>query len=139
MLDSFTLPHPFGATGGTGLIGNEVLRRFHVAFDYRHARIFLSPGQHCSDQFLLDASGLDLRWAPASAAFVIHDVAKASAAWDAGLRAGETLAAINGQPASAFTIAQLSALLSQDGRELWLTVKRGVGTRSVHLTLRKRL
>ena len=138
-LGSFTLLHPFGATGGTALIGNEVLLRFHVAFDYQHARIFLSPGQHFSDAFLFDASGLDLRWAPASADFVIHDVAKDSAAWDAGLRAGDTLTAINGQPASAFTIDQLADLLTEDGHELWLTAKRGADSRAVHLNLRKRL
>jgi hypothetical protein len=136
---SFTLPHPFGATGGTGLIGNEVLRRFHVTFDYPHERVFLSPGQHFSDPFLFDASGLDLRWAPASMDFVIHDVSRASAAWDAGLRTGDTLSAINGQPASSFTIEQLATLLSEDGRQLWLTVKRGAGSFSVHFTLRKRL
>ncbi|HKD51934.1 MAG TPA: aspartyl protease family protein [Candidatus Acidoferrum sp.] len=138
-LDSFTLPRPFGATGGTGLIGNEVLRRFHVAFDYAHARIFLSPGQHFSDPFLFDASGLDLRCVSEGAAFVIHDVAKASAAWEAGLRAEDTVIAINGQPASAFTIDQLAALFSQDGRVLWLTVKKDADTRSIRLTLRKRL
>jgi len=138
-LDSFTLPRPFGAAGGTGLIGNEVLRRFHVAFDYPHARIFLSPGQHFSDPFLFDASGLDLRCVSEGAAFVIHDVAKASAAWEAGLRAEDTVIAINGQPASAFTIDQLAALFSQDGRVLWLTVKKDADTRSIRLTLRKRL
>jgi hypothetical protein len=138
-LDSFTLPFPLGATGGTGLIGNEVLRRFHVAFDYAHARVFLSRGQHFSDPFLFDASGLDLRCASASAAFVIHDVSKDSAAWEAGLRAGDTLTAINSQPASAFNIEQLAALLSEDGSVIWLSVKRGADTRSVHLTLRRRL
>ncbi len=138
-LDSFTLPRPFGATGGTGLIGNEVLRRFHVAFDYPHARIFLSPGQHFSDPFLFDASGLDLRCISEGAAFVIHDVAKASAAWEAGLRPEDTLVAINGQPASAFTIEQLGALFTQDGRVVWLTVKHEADTRSIRLILRKRL
>jgi hypothetical protein len=138
-LGLFTLAHPFGAAGGTALIGNEVLRRFHVAFDYTHARIFLSQGQHFSDPFLLDASGLDLRSGSAGTAFVIHDVAKSSAAWEAGLRSGDTLTAINGQPASAFTIEQLASLLSQDGRVVWLTVKHNADTRSIRLILRRRL
>jgi hypothetical protein len=138
-LDSLTLPRPFGATGGTGLIGNEVLRRFHVVFDYPHARIFLSPGQHFSDSFLFDASGLDLRCVSEGTVFVVHDVAKASVAWEAGLRAEDTLIAINGQPASAFTIEQLGSLFTQDGRVVSLTVKRKADTRSIRLTLRKRL
>ena len=72
-------------------------------------------------------------------AFVIHYVAKSSAAWEAGLRAGDTLTAINGQAAAAFTIEQLASLLSQDGRVVCLTVKRATDTRSIRLTLRKRL
>jgi hypothetical protein len=138
-IGSFTLRRPFGAAGGTALIGNEVLRRFHLTFDYPHTQIFLSPGQHFADAFLFDASGIDLRWDSTAAAFVIHDVASPSAAWDAGLRSGETLVAINGQPASAFTIEGLTALLAEDGRELSLTVKRGTEERSVQLPLRKRL
>lgn len=138
-LDSFTLHRPFGATGGRALIGNEILRRFHVAFDYPHARIFLTPGQHFSDPFLFDASGLDLRWAPESATFAVHDVAKASAAWEAGIRPKDTLSAINGQAASAFSIEQLAKLFSEDGRDVWLTIQRGAETRSVQLKLRKRL
>jgi hypothetical protein len=138
-LDSFTLPRPFGATGGTGLIGNEVLRRFHVAFDYPHARIFLSPGQHFYDPFLFDASGLELRCVSDGMAFVIQDVAKASPGWEAGLRAEDALIALNGQPASAFTIEQLGALFTQGGRVVWLTVKHKSETRSIRLILRKRL
>jgi hypothetical protein len=138
-VDSFSLPHPLGAAGGAGLIGNEILRRFHVAFDYPHARILLSPGQHFSDPFLFDASGLDLRYGPTGAGFVIHDVAKASAGWEAGIHAEDTIVVVNGQPASSFTIEQLAALLSQDGRQVDLTVRRAEDTRSIRLTLRKRL
>jgi hypothetical protein len=136
---SFTVPHPFGATGGISLIGNEIWRRFHLAFDYPHARIFLSPGRHFSDPFLLDASGLDLRWAPAFVSFDVHDVGKDSPGWVAGIRPNDTIIAINGQPASAFTMEQASQLLTEAGREIWLTVKRGATTRDTKLLLRKRL
>ena len=135
----FVLSHPFGATGGVSLIGNEILRRFHVAFDYPHEKIFLSPGQHFSDPFQLDASGLDLRWDSGLASFDIHDVGKDSAAWIAGIRPKDTLTAINGQVASAFTMEQVSQLLTEAGREIWLTVKHGTTTQVVKVTLRKRL
>jgi len=138
-VDSFSLARPLGATGGVGLIGNEILRRFHVAFDYPHVRIVLTPGQHFSDPFLFDASGLDLRYDPTGAGFIIHDVAKASAGWEAGIHAEDRIIAVYGQPASSFTIEQLVALLSQDGRQVDLTVKRAENTRSVRVTLRRRL
>ncbi|HZN92083.1 MAG TPA: hypothetical protein VFB81_05240 [Myxococcales bacterium] len=40
-LGSFVLDRPVGATGGVQLIGTEVLRRFHVVFDYSRQRIIL--------------------------------------------------------------------------------------------------
>jgi len=135
----FVLPHPFGATGGVSLIGNEILRRFHLAFDYAHERIFLSPGQHFSDPFQLDASGLDLRWTSGFESLDVHDVGKDSPAWVAGMRSTDTIIAINGQLASAFTMEQVSQLLTEAGREIWLTVKRGTRSQLIKVTLRKRL
>jgi hypothetical protein len=138
-IGSFTLAHPFGVTGGVALIGNEIWRRFHVAFDYPHARIFLSPSQHFSDPFVLDASGLDLRWTPGFGSFDVHDVGKDSPAWIAGIRPKDTIMAINGQPASAFAMEQVSQLLTEGGREIWLKVKRRATTQNIKLSLRKRL
>lgn len=138
-IGSFTLPHPFGVTGGVALIGNEIWRRFHVAFDYPHARIFLSPGQHFSDPFLLDASGLDMRWTAGFASFEVHDVSKDSPGWVAGIRSQDTIVAINGQPASAFAMEQVAQLLTETGREIWLKVKRGTTTQDIKLSLRARL
>jgi len=138
-IGSFVLAHPFGATGGVSLIGNEIWRRFHLAFDYAHERIFLSPGQHFSDAFRFDASGLDLRWDSAFVGLEVHDVGKDSPAWIAGIRSKDTVVAINGQPTSAFTIEQVSQLLTEAGREIWLTLKRGATNQVVKLSLRKRL
>jgi len=55
------------------------------------------------------------------------------------VRSEDRIIAINGQPASAFTIDQLGTLFSQDGRVLWLTVIHEADTRSIRLILRKRL
>jgi hypothetical protein len=138
-IGSFVLAHPFGATGGVSLIGNEIWRRFHLAFDYAHERIFLSPGQHFSDAFQFDASGLDLRWDSTLVGLDVYDVSKDSPAWIAGIRSKDTVVAINGQPTSAFTVEQVSQLLTEAGREIWLTLKRGATTQVVKLSLRKRL
>ena len=138
-IGAFVLPHPFGATGGVNLIGNEIWRRFHLVFDYAHERILLSRGQHFSDPFQLDASGLDMRWNPGYESLDVHDVGKDSPAWVAGIRPTDTIIAINGQLVAAFTMEQASQLLTEPGREIWLTLKRGTTTQVVKVSLRKRL
>ena len=122
-MGTFILNNPFGATGGVALIGTEVLRRFDVIFDYSHSQMILEPNTHFSGPFVVDASGLDLRWSKDG--FVIHDVATNSAASDAALKTGDTIVAINGQPASAFTLQQIGKLMTEAGHTLLLGIKRG--------------
>ena len=36
---------------GVALIGGEILRRFHLYFDYKRERMILEPNRHLSDSF----------------------------------------------------------------------------------------
>ena len=134
-LGSFQLDAPLGSPGGTPLIGNEVLRRFDLTFDYQGLRLFLKPNAFFGQPFAMDASGLDLRWTADLKRFAVHDVARDTPASEAGLKSGDEISTIDGQPAAAFRIDQLQRLLTKDGR----SVKLGVGARTVELHLRKRL
>jgi Aspartyl protease/PDZ domain len=135
----FVLEQPTGATGGVALIGTEVLRRFLVAFDYNHSQVFLTPNSHFRDPFVVDASGLNLRWSPDLKTFVAHDVTSASPAAEAGFKTGDKIVAINGQAADQFRIEQVQTMLTQAGKEHELTVMRGADLLSVKIKLRKRL
>jgi hypothetical protein len=138
-LGSYRLSAPLGATGGTPLIGLEVLRRFAVVFDYAHAQLFLAPNKDFAEPFAMDASGLDLRWTADLKRFAIHDVAKDTPAADAGLRSGDEIAAINGTAANLFRIDQVQSLLTKDGQSVRLDIRTARTTRTVTLALRKRL
>jgi hypothetical protein len=133
----FMLTGPFGATGGVALIGTEVLRRFNIFFDYSRSQMIVEPNAHLSDPFVMDASGLDLRWAKNG--FVVHDVASNSAAGDAGLKTGDTIVEINGQVAPAFTMQQVGKLMTEAGHTLLLTIRRDDRISYISIALRKRL
>jgi hypothetical protein len=135
----FRLAAPTGATGGVQLIGSEVLRRFHVVFDYARTRMLLRRSRFFDDPFVIDASGLDLRWSDDMKTFRIHDVAANSPAAEAGLKTNELIVTVGRRPASSLTIAEFNRMLTRDGRTITLGV-RGDGTlRQVRLRLRKRL
>jgi len=139
-LGSFTLRAPAGVGGGVALIGNEVLRRFHLGIDYSRKTLWLAPNQHLDDAFTNDASGLDLRYAPDHQTFEIHDVSQPSPAASAGIKAGDVLTAVDGRPVSELGgLQRLHALFSRAGATYTLTVKRGAETRQVPLTLREQL
>jgi hypothetical protein len=138
-IGTFKLAGPLGATGGTPLIGLEILRRFAVVFDYAHTRLLLAPNKDFSEPFAMDASGLDLRWTPDLKRFAVHDVAKDTPAAEAGLHSGDEIVAINGTAANLFRIDQVQSLLTKDGQTVRLDIRSGAATRTTTLILRKRL
>ena len=121
----FAMEKPIGVTGGVPLIGNEILRRFHIAFDYPHSRLIMTPNAHFRDAFDTDASGLDVRWTDDLTRFVVHDVARESPAAWSGFKAGDVIEQINGAPAASFTIERFQKLLTRAGLLHRLTVRRG--------------
>lgn len=138
-LAGFKLKEPIVGAGGKRLIGNEILRRFDVTFDYRRLRLLLKPNMHISEPFVFDASGLDLRWTDDLTHLRIHDVAQASPAAEADLRTGDLITALNGKPARSYRMEAALALLRQAGAVARLTILRDGKTRSVELRLRARI
>jgi hypothetical protein len=135
----FRLDAPTGATGGVQLIGNEVLRRFHVVFDYARNRVLLAPNRFFPEPFAADASGLDLRWSDDMRTFRVHDVHANSPAADAGLATGDLIVAAGGRAAHAMTIAEMNRMLTQHGKSITLGVRRNGAPRRVTLHLRRML
>ncbi|HVE86204.1 MAG TPA: aspartyl protease family protein [Myxococcales bacterium] len=139
-LGRFVLRGPVGSGGGVPLIGNEILRRFHVAFDYSRQVMYLEPNRHLDDAFVVDASGLDLRYAQDRRGFDVHDVASASPAAEAGIKTGDVLVAIDGRDGPELGgLEKISRLLTRAGATHRLTLRRGSQTQDVQLKLRKRL
>lgn len=44
-----------------GSIGNEILRRFNIIFDYPNSQIYIKKNKHFNDPFLFNNSGLDVQ------------------------------------------------------------------------------
>lgn len=80
-----------------------------------------------------------MRWAPGFNEFVVHDVAQGSSAASAGLQPQDAIVAINNQPASAFTLEQVSAMLTEAGQSYRFRIRRKDGTREVTIALAARL
>ena len=109
-----------------GLLGNAILSRFKVIFDYSHKRLILEPNSRFHEPFvpsrafgtLIIAQGPDLR------TFVVARVTSNSPAERAGLRRGDIITAIDETPSAALTLEQVQAFLNREGARYLLTVKR---------------
>jgi hypothetical protein len=77
----------------SGIIGNDILRRFNLILNYAKREFYFMPNSHYQDPFDYAYSGLELYYIDGD--IVLGDVAIGSPAEVAGLREGDVLIGIN--------------------------------------------
>lgn len=78
----------------TGILGNKVILRFNILFDYRNRKIYLSPGRQYETPFESIVSGLSFR--VSNQKVFINSVVPRSAEEKLGIIAGDELLSVNG-------------------------------------------
>jgi len=128
----------FASRNFDGVIGNEVLRRFDTVVDYSRQRLILSPNIYFDAPYEYDMSGAILTAEPPNfPAFAVRRVFSDSPAAEAGLRVGDRIMAIDGQPASRYALGEVRQMFREDGREYALSVSRGGQVLDIKIKLRR--
>jgi len=128
----------FAGRGRAGNVGCGLLRRFKTIFDYPRGRMILEPNERFAEPEEFDMCGVGFRMDAAEPdGLRIEVVRPGSPAEEAGLRAGDRLVAIDGQPAVEIGLERVRALLREDGRERLLAIRRGDELRDVRVKLRR--
>lgn len=116
----------YATMADAGTIGGEILKRFHLVLDYVRGQLLLEPADDFDAPYDEDMSGLDLAAADRHFnSFRILQITPGTPAFAAGLQKGDIITAIDGRPASKFSLDRLTRLLRQSGRSLKLSVRRG--------------
>lgn len=124
---------------GDGEIGGDLLRRFKVILDYARKRLVLEPtARFAAEPYEASLTGASIAAEGADfKTFKVRSVFDNSPASEAGLRVGDTIAAINGKPAAQFTAEQLRQMFRLKGRRYILKIRRGEATLQVTLRTRR--
>lgn len=77
----------------TGILGNDLLRRFNLILNYAKKEFYLTPNKHYGDLFDYAYSGLELYLVDEK--IILGDVAEGSPAAVAGLKEGDEVIGIN--------------------------------------------
>lgn len=138
-LGSFVFENTNGVAGaGPMIIAGELLRRFTVIFDYSRQRMILEPSRHFRDGFIFDTLGAELNLEQELKGFGVDSVFNNSVAAEAGLKKGDLITTIDGQPALSFSLPQVRRMFEEE-KEYRLGVKRGSEMLQVKVKLRKLL
>jgi len=119
-----------------GLLGNELLGRFNIVFDYGRRRMILRRNSRFEHPTEYDMVGLQFEPGPDRRdRFTVDDVIPGSPAHLAGILVGDVLNAIDGQPAEELTPTEVERMFRERaGREYLLDLTRG--TERVAVTVR---
>lgn len=148
-IGSFLFEHPVvdfsldeaGALADTsfsGIIGADILGRFHVVLDYSRSKIVLEKNRCFDDPFEFDMCGI--RFVMEGEQFdrvKVFYVFDGSPAAEAGVREGDVVMAIDGRVAGSFTREALREYMEREGKEVRLTIKRGDLRTEVTVRLRR--
>ncbi len=122
----------------SGILGADILRRFHVVFDYPGQRMFLEKNADFGAPFEFDMSGLRLVAEGKDFGTIkVFHVADKTPAQAAGLQAGDEIRTIDGRKASTFNWETLRAYLQRPDQAVKLEIVRDGETIPVSLTLRR--
>ncbi len=121
-----------------GILGNELLSRFDVFFDYVHGQLILKPYKSRQAPFIMDRSGLILfAYGPGFNQFVIRDIIENSPAQEADIRIDDIITRIQGTSTTYFTLDGINQVLQKrPGKKIRLHLLRGKEVIRKELVLR---
>jgi hypothetical protein len=148
---SLTIPRPvttysqdrtsvFASAEYQGLIGADILRRYRVIVDYPHQRIVFEESVKTAEPYEFDMSGMFLiATTPGYQSFVVQSVVEGSPAAAAGVKKGDRIEAVDGNPAAELTLEELRQQLKRPGAEVRLQLRRGEDVIQASVTLRRQV
>ena len=104
----------------SGIIGNDILRRFNLILNYAKREFYFMPNSHYQDPFDYAYSGVELYYV--DGAIVLGDVAIKSPAEAAGLKEGDVLIGINNLLGQ--NIQQYKSVLQSAGQKIRMIISR---------------
>lgn len=104
----------------TGLIGNDLLKRFDIIADYANKTFYFRPNELIDEKFKFNVNGLQFE--KSGDQVIIQRVVKGCPAAESGLRAGDAIVSIDGKTSN--KILELKDLLSEEAESVSVIISR---------------
>lgn len=136
-LDSMAVDFQF--LNRQGIIGNQLLSRFHLFINYPRSEVYVRPYRRVDRPFNFDRSGINTIAAGLRLNnYYIVQVIEGSPAHEAGLIRGDRILAIQRMPVSLLNLERINNKLSRrEGRNIRMRIERGEQVKVVSFELRE--
>lgn len=120
-----------------GVIGNEILKRFNITFDYKRKISYWEPN-HLFDgtAFEISHSGLKLKLSSDKSKTIVDSIISETDISKSDIKAGDEIIEIDGIKAVDASLEQLRALLYQDGKKVEIKYLQDNQEKSLEILLR---
>jgi len=125
--------------GRNGIIGNQLLQRFHIILDYPRETLYYKPNRKFKKKFEFDKSGLIVIAASVHLdSYLIREVIPGTPAAEAGLLPGDKILSVNGLPPGLMTLSSVIKILrKREGKRIKMRVLRDGEKMMFRFRLRK--
>lgn len=109
-----------------GIIGNQILNRFQVTFDYPRSMIYLLPTSKVKAKFQSEKSGIMMvASGKRLGTFVVFDLIPGSPAEEADIRINDIVRSVNGWPATLHSLEELTdKFYGKAGKKMRVVIER---------------
>lgn len=119
-----------------GIIGNGLLKRFNVTFDYAKGKIYLDANQRNAEPFKVNASGLNLQYGKNMEKLLVHRVYAGSPAEAVGIRENAELLEVDGKNISELELPEIRHILEDVNKTVKIKYRQDGAEQQVALELK---
>jgi len=120
--------------GIDGIIGNRILKRFNIIFDYPRSFIYLEPNGNLDKRYNVNVSGFNIFFRGGKP--FVKNIIEHSPATRAGLKNGDEIIAIEGVVVEEIESNTIRNYFKIEGKKIELVIKRGSKLKYTEIRLR---
>ena len=123
----------------SGIIGNKLLRKFNILFDYPNHKLYFEKSSLFDEKVSVNCSGMDIQMNEDMSAILIHQIIADSPASELGIAVNDELVSINGKKAMDLSLVEIEQMLKKAGESVTIQVKRKGPAKEYKLELKSLL
>jgi len=108
-----------------GIIGNNVLRRFNIIFDYKNKKMYWEKNATFEEEFHVNTTGFDVEMSDDLSKVLVHRVYEIGLAKQEGIKVHDEILEIDGKSVENMILPEIKKLINNEGGNFKMKVKRG--------------